>query len=187
MSMFSLFRSISVTLLGSIGATFVFSCGMMDLSVGAVYGLSSMVAGMLMVNAGMPPIVAMLCGLVVAALFGILNGFTMLLNARAVKDSGVHFKKLHATGCGARSAEWMQMKADMLNLPMTALKTADVGTVGSAMLTGIAIGVFRDLKDAAVHMVEEIHTYEPRAEMHEKYMRIYDRYEKVYNAVRPLV
>ena len=44
--MFSLFRSISVTLLGSIGATFVFSCGMMDLSVGAVYGLSSMVAGL---------------------------------------------------------------------------------------------------------------------------------------------
>ena len=77
MSMFSLFRSISVTLLGSIGATFVFSCGMMDLSVGTVYGLSSMVAGMLMVNAGMPPIVAMLCGLVVAALFGILNGFTI--------------------------------------------------------------------------------------------------------------
>ena len=77
MSMFSLLRSISVTLLGAIGATFVFSCGMMDLSVGAVYGLSSMVAGMLMVNAGLPPVVAMLGGLVVAALFGILNGFTI--------------------------------------------------------------------------------------------------------------
>ena len=113
--------------------------------------------------------------------------YEMVLNARALKDSGVHFKKLHATGGGARSAEWMQMKADMLNMPMTALKTADAGTVGSAMLTGIAIGVFRDLRDAADHMVEEIHTYQPRAEMHEKYMRIYQRYEKVYQAVRPLV
>ena len=43
----------------------------------------------------------------------------------------------------------MQMKADMLNVPITALKTVDAGTVGSAMLTGIATGVFKDLNDAA--------------------------------------
>ena len=113
--------------------------------------------------------------------------YEMVLNARALKDSGVHFRKLHATGGGARSAVWMQMKADMLNLPIVALRTADAGTVGSAMLTGIAIGVFKDLEDAAAHMVEEIHTYQPRPEMHEKYMKIYERYEKVYDAVRPLV
>ena len=63
----------------------------------------------------------------------------------------------------------------------------DADTVGSAMLTGIAIEVFRDLNDAAGHMVEEIHTYEPRQDMHDKYMKIYERYEKVYQAVRPLV
>ncbi|MBR2697668.1 MAG: carbohydrate kinase [Clostridia bacterium] len=120
---------------------------------------------------------------------GCLEGvvYEMVLNARALKDSGVHFRKLHATGGGARSSEWMQMKADMLNLPIVALKTADAGTVGSAMLTGVAIGAFADLKDAAAHMVEEIHTYEPRPEMHEKYMKIYARYEKVYQAVRPLM
>ena len=113
--------------------------------------------------------------------------YEMVLNARALKDSGVRFEKLHATGGGARSAVWMQMKADMLNKPIVALKTADAGTVGSAMLTGVAIGAFKDLKDAADHMVEEIHTYTPRPEMHEKYMAIYERYEKVYQAVRPLV
>ena len=113
--------------------------------------------------------------------------YEMLLNARAVRDSGVRFSRIHATGGGARSAEWMQMKADMLNVPIVALRTADAGTVGSAMLTGVAIGVFRDLKDAAAHMVEEIHTYQPRPEMHAKYMEIYARYEKAYDAVRPLV
>lgn len=113
--------------------------------------------------------------------------YEMVLNARALKDSGVHFTRLHATGGGARSAEWMQMKADMLNLPMVALETADAGTVGSAMLTGIAVGVFRDLDDASSHMVQRIHTYLPRPEMHQKYMAIYERYQKVYDAVRPLV
>ena len=113
--------------------------------------------------------------------------YEMLLNYRAIRPAGVHCTKLNATGGGARSAVWMQMKADMLNLPMTALKTADAGTVGSAMLTGIAIGLFRDLQDAADHMVEEIRTYYPRPEMHEKYSRIFSRYEQVYQAVRPLV
>ena len=113
--------------------------------------------------------------------------YEMRLNYDALQGSGVHFEKLNATGGGARSKLWMQMKADVLNLPITALKTVDAGTVGSAMLTGIAVGLFRDLADAAAHMVQEMETYSPRAEMHEKYMKIYERYKAVYNAVRPLM
>lgn len=113
--------------------------------------------------------------------------YEMYLNMQALKNSGIHFTKLHATGGGARSAVWMQMKADMLNLPMIALKTADAGTVGSAMLTGIAIGIFEDLTDAAEHMVEEVAAYEPRPEMHEKYKTVFERYKHVYQAVRPLM
>ena len=113
--------------------------------------------------------------------------YEMYLNMQALKDSGIKFTKLHAPGGGAHSKEWMQMKADMLNLPIVALKTVDAGTVGSAMLTGIAIGLFKDLSDAAAHMVEETVTYEPRPEMHEKYMKLYEKYKDVYQAVRPLV
>ena len=68
-----------------------------------------------------------------------------------------------------------------------ALRTADAGAVGCAMLTGVAIGAFRDLPDAAGHMVEQVQTYHPRPEMHERYMTLYERYERVYAAVRPLV
>lgn len=113
--------------------------------------------------------------------------YEMYLNIQALKGSGSRFSKMHATGGGAYSGEWMQMKADMLNLPITALKTADAGTVGCAMLTGIAIGLFQNLEDAAFHMIEKTKTYMPRPEMHKKYMQIYKRYEKVYQAVRPLV
>ena len=113
--------------------------------------------------------------------------YEMRLNAEALAGSGVHYERLNATGGGARSKVWMQIKADVLNVPITALKTADAGTVGSAMLTGTAIGVFRDLEDAAVHMVEETVTYYPRPELHERYMKIYERYKRLYQAVRPLV
>lgn len=113
--------------------------------------------------------------------------YEMYLNIKSLRGSGCRFTRMHATGGGARSAEWMQMKADMLDVPITALKTVDAGTVGCAMLTGIAIGIFNDLQDAAQHMVEETVTYVPRPEMHGKYMRIFERYEKVYQAVRPLM
>ena len=113
--------------------------------------------------------------------------YEMRLNYEALADSGICFSRLNATGGGARSPVWMQMKADVLNLPITALKTADAGTVGSAMLTGIAVRVFRDLEDAAARMVQEMETYRPRAQMHQKYMKIYERYKAVYSAVRPLM
>ncbi len=113
--------------------------------------------------------------------------YEMLLNMERLKGSGIHYKMLHATGGGARSQVWMQMKADILNVPITALKTADAGTVGSAMLTGIAAGCFEDLEDAAAHMVETRQVYHPRPEMHGKYQEIYKRYRELYCAVRPLV
>ena len=113
--------------------------------------------------------------------------YEMRLNYDALADSGIRFSKLHATGGGAKSKVWMQMKADILNLPITSLKTSDAGTVGSAMLTGVAVGVFRDLAEAAAIMVRQLETYQPDPRRHEQYMRIYERYRKVYHAVRPLM
>ena len=113
--------------------------------------------------------------------------YEMRLNYDAIADSGIHFTKLHATGGGAKSMVWMQMKADILNLPILSLKTSDAGTVGSAMLTGVATGVFRDLEQAADVMVHRRETYLPDPRRHEAYMRIYERYRKVYQAVRPLM
>ena len=113
--------------------------------------------------------------------------YEMRVNYEALAGSGIRFDRLHATGGGAKSKVWMQMKADVLNLPITALRTADAGTVGSAMLTGVATGLFRDLSDAAAHMVQEAETYRPRPEMHAQYMKVYERYRAVYQAVRPLM
>ena len=113
--------------------------------------------------------------------------YEMRLNYDALADSGIHFTKLHATGGGAKSKVWMQMKADILNLPITSLRTSDAGTVGSAMLTGVAVGVFKDLAEAASVMVRQRETYLPNPKRHEQYMRIYERYRKVYQAVRPLM
>ena len=110
----------------------------------------------------------------------------MYLNHEMLSPTGVRYTSLRATGGGARSREWMQMKANVLNIPITALETVDAGTVGSAMLTGVAAGLFKDLDEAAKVMVQEREVYNPDPQRHAQYMKIYERYRRMYEAVRPL-
>ncbi len=73
-NMVSLFRTVSITLLGVIGAIFVFSCGMLDLSAGSLYGLGGMITAICMKDYGAPVPAAILLALLVGAAFGMLNG-----------------------------------------------------------------------------------------------------------------
>jgi len=72
-NMISLFRTVSISLLGAIGATFIFACGMMDLSAGSVYALSGMVAAISMKDLGLSVGVAVLLSLLVGVVIGLIN------------------------------------------------------------------------------------------------------------------
>lgn len=113
--------------------------------------------------------------------------YEMILNLEFLERAGICPKKLRATGGGAASGVWMQMKADMLNLPITSLGSAEAGAAGCAMMAGIAAGVFQNLEEAAKALITEKETYEPRKRQHETYRELYERYRKLYQAVRPLV
>lgn len=113
--------------------------------------------------------------------------YEMRLNMDRLKKAGVEIQALRATGGGARSKVWMQMKADILNVPVTALRSEEAGAAGSAMLVGVAVGAFADLREAANVLVVPKDTYYPRSEVHARYEGTYQRYAKVYQAVRPLV
>ena len=113
--------------------------------------------------------------------------YEMRLNRERLAASGVRFDRLVATGGGAKSRLWTQMKADVLGLPFDTLETEDAGTVGCAMMAGVAAGAFADLPAAARALVRKTGTFEPDAARHAKYSEVYKRYEKLYPAVRPLV
>ena len=113
--------------------------------------------------------------------------YEMRLNQERLSQAGIALSPLRATGGGAKSRVWMQMKADVLNLPVTRLGVSEAGAAGCAMLAGTAIGAFRDLKEAAGVMVREKETFLPRPDAHERYEGMYAQYKKIYRAVRPLV
>lgn len=113
--------------------------------------------------------------------------YEMMLNMERLAEAGIRPQKLRAAGGGAASAVWMQMKADMLNLPIVSLGNAEAGAAGCAMLAGVAAGVYKDLGEAARTMLKEKDTYLPRQEMHEAYQEYYEKYRRLYEASRPLV
>lgn len=112
--------------------------------------------------------------------------YEMKLNLEHLGAAGIFPKKLRATGGGASSRVWMQMKADMLNLPVTSLGSAEAGAAGCAMMAGIATGAFADIHEAAEALITEKETYYPRKEQHEAYQAYYEKYRGMYEAVRAL-
>ncbi len=112
--------------------------------------------------------------------------YEMMLNMEHLEAAGIRPERLRATGGGAASRVWMQMKADMLNVPLVSLGNAEAGAVGCAMVSGVAAGVFKDLAEAASVLIKEKETYLPRPAMHEAYRKHYQRYQKLYEAVRLL-
>lgn len=110
--------------------------------------------------------------------------YEMRVNLEALNEAGIHLDRLFAAGGGAKSAVWLQMKADILRLPIVSLGTAQCGTLGSIMLSGVACGAYTDLAQAADALVKPGRTYLPDENRHEAYREVYGRYRKLYAALQ---
>lgn len=119
----------------------------------------------------------------------IMEGITyeMRLNIEKLAEAGIHIQALNATGGCAKSKLWLQMKADILGVPVTRMSVDEAGTIGGIMLTGVATGLYANLEEAAKALVRPVEVYKPRREMHGRYEKHYMRYRGLYASVRPLV
>ena len=66
----------------------------------------------------------------------ILEGITfeMRYNQEKLAEHGIRFNRLYACGGGARSAVWLQIKADILGCDMIPVQSEETGAMGSAIL-----------------------------------------------------
>jgi len=119
----------------------------------------------------------------------IMEGVTyeMLLNIEILEEAGIRIDMLRATGGGASSKTWLQIKADILNRPIVSLGNCEAGTVGSVMLTGVASGAFADLRSAGSLIIDEGETFYPDPARRDIYSGLYAKYRLLYGAIRPLV
>jgi len=124
-------------------------------------------------------------GFVKALLEGIT--FELMENITRMQAAGVAVGELRATGGGARSPVWLQLKADITGRRVTGVAMEEAGCVAAACLAGVGAGVFRSIEEALARFVRIAEIYEPRPEVHEAYLGLFARYRGFYQAVRPLV
>ena len=99
-----------------------------------------------------------------------------------LEEEGIRIDEFRAGGGGAKSPVWLQIKADVTGKSFTALKNAEAGTIGCIMLTGVALGKYKDLQEAADHLIRLGKTYVPNPEKSKIYDQYYEKYKKMYSS-----
>ncbi len=118
----------------------------------------------------------------------ILEGLTyeQALSLRRLNEIGIEINQLTAVGGGARSAKWLQIKADITNLPISIIHTSEAASLGVAMLAGYATGVYASLAEAAQQLIQVRQTFYPRPGRAAYYQRQLSLYADLYAVLQPI-
>ncbi len=118
----------------------------------------------------------------------VLEGVCLaLLDSRSVLDDvGINYSlTATAIGGGTKGELWRQICADVLGMTLKTVASSD-SSFGSAMLAGIAAGVFKDPQDAAQKCVKFTSETKPNTENTEKYRKVFEEYKKIHDALAPI-
>lgn len=114
------------------------------------------------------------------------TSYEMLLNFNTMKVLTGEIEEIKATGGGAASDVWLQIKADILNTKITALSCKEVGAAGTAALAGLAIEAVKDLRAMVSKMAAVRKVFVPKKENASIYTELYKKYAHLYHAIKEL-
>ena len=86
---------------------------------------------------------------------------------------------IRIAGGVVNSDVWLQIFADVIGIQLEVVTTKELGALGCAMAAAICAGEYKDYSDAAQAMVSVKATIWPNMELHEKYRKKYERYQKL--------
>ena len=112
--------------------------------------------------------------------------YEMLLNAEKLKQCGISFSALTATGGGSKSSKWLQLKANIMNMPIYTILADEVGAAGTVILAGKAAGIYKSLDEAKSVFVRPGKTYEPDMSAVPRFRDYYERYLNMYLHIREI-
>lgn len=110
----------------------------------------------------------------------------MRFNAEVVGRYAITVDNIVATGGGANSEKWMQIKADIQNVPVKILRSSEGGLCGCAMLQAVALGGVKDLYAARDVFVRYAKEFVPNSEKHTAYEGQYQKYKKLYKTLKEI-
>lgn len=105
---------------------------------------------------------------------------------KLIEDLGVPVKTVRASGGGARSPLWRQILADVFDCRVATLATQEGSAYGAALLAMTGTGEFASVPEACAATVREAESIEPRRQEAAAYASAWQRYRKLYPALRHL-
>lgn len=118
----------------------------------------------------------------------ILDALTLelRLNLDVLKEGGITINELRAIGGGAKSALWLQLKADVTGIPVAAPQVTEAAGMGAAILAGVGAGVFTDAASAIDSHLKIKKVYSPNTGIKALYDERYELYKQFYPAVKEI-
>ena len=110
--------------------------------------------------------------------------YEMLISINKLKKMGININEIYASGGGAKNDAWLQIKANIFNIPIHQLENNDTGTIGSAIVVGHAIGLFSSYEDGVNKLTKVKKTFYPDVFKHQEYMKIFKKYQLMYERMK---
>lgn len=118
----------------------------------------------------------------------VLEGVALsLLDSKRILDSSsiAHATQATLIGGGAKGTLWSQITADVLGITLKTTVSSD-SSLGSAMLAGVAAGVFSDTAEAVARCVKPKAVIQPNPTATEQYAKIFEVYRRIHDVMAPI-
>lgn len=110
--------------------------------------------------------------------------FSLLDCYSVLKENQCTAQQLRVAGGGAKSALWAQMIADAFGIPVERTDSTDAGTLGMAILAGVATGLATSVEEACAQAIHVKDVFSVDSQAHEDYQKHYAVYKKLYPALK---
>lgn|SRR5690554_687981 len=102
------------------------------------------------------------------------------------KIIGHKIDTLTVIGGGAKNNFWQQVKANITGIPVEVPDVEEATAMGAALLAGVGVGIYEDIKTASCKTYKKKKRYEPKFADRELYNELYSIYKQVYPALKPI-
>ncbi len=119
-----------------------------------------------------------------AVIEGICFGTRAILDT--MRAAGLGIDSITVAGGATRSPLWLQIHADTAGVPLTLPRCPDAPGLGSAILAAVGAGHFATIDEGIEAMVAVDRVIEPDPARAAIYDGLYERYARLYPALKPL-
>lgn len=121
-----------------------------------------------------------------AVMEGVTFGLKQIYNLILAARPGLKPEAAISSGGGSKSRQWLQMQADIFNLPVKTLESgSEGGAYGAALVAGVGAGVWKSLEEACATLKLSSVTNPMEANVR-KYESSFKVYDGLYGDLKPV-